>query len=84
MAHYATSESAGSVRKTELGSTCPLFNRLRRRKEFATTTRKEARLRECVTASRSFAMPMGCHRELTGETTARAETRRVARARCMA
>jgi hypothetical protein len=55
----------------------PIFNRLRRRKEFATTGRQDARLLEDITASRIFAMPKSCYRGLAeGSGKALADGRR--------
>ena len=44
----------------------PIFNSLRRNREFATTGRQHARPREDVSTSGRFATLKRCHRERTG------------------
>jgi len=67
MAHHATSAFVGSVRMERGWAVlAPSFNSLRRSREFATTGRQHARLREGVSTSGRFATLKGCHRELAG------------------
>jgi hypothetical protein len=66
MAHHAASEFAGSVRKTGLGSACAYLQSSAPQERVCYNRTAGCKAVSGVTASRSFAMPKGCYRELRG------------------